>query len=506
MRAGLPTTPASAGPAGGGAGVGAGIGWRALALTGLGITNALLLVWGSAPGHGAARQLLAVLAGACIGGAALAWIAADKRFARMPVVGIMALALLLRLIAVQASPLLEDDHFRYLWDGMRTATAFDPYRLPPSAFFGHNDLPALWQDILGGINNPDVPTIYGPLLQGLFALAWWIAPGRLEPLQALLLVADMGVLMALLRLGTGTRWLLAYAVHPLVLKEAMASAHPDGLVALTLLLALLAWQRRRAAWAGALLGLAVAAKVAALLALPLLLLGPAMRRNISPTLPGGWRWASAMAASFAATLALLYLPFVWAGASDAAALAAFGSHWRFNPLLYRVIEALLPAGAARPAAALLIMAGMAVIAWRWWQDQRRAAGCAPPPLDAALTLLVLLSPVVNPWYWLWALALSAYRGSCTVAAMGVIAAVSYVNSSVLLEAGWWRGPPPAAPYLVPWSVAVLQMAVLLGAWVWDGRARIRARTAHAGAVMARVTTSRAAAVHPSSGCTDEPCR
>lgn len=480
----------------------AGAGWRAFALAVLGITNALLLIWGSAPGHGAAPQLAAVLAGAGIGGAALGWIAVERRFERMPVAAIMALALLLRLIAMQASPLLEDDHFRYLWDGMRTATAFDPYRLPPSAFFSHSDLPTQWQDILSGINNPDVPTIYGPLLQGLFALAWWIAPGRLEPLQALLLLADMGVLIVLLHLGTGTRWLLAYAVHPLVLKEAMASAHPDGLVALMLLLALVAWQRRRAAWAGALLGLAVAAKVAALLALPLLLLSPAMRQNTSPAWPGGWRWAWVMATSFAATLALLYLPFVWAGGSDAAALATFGSQWRFNPLLHRVIEGLLPAGAARPVAALLIMAGTTVIARRWWLNKRGAATPAPPPLDAALTLLILLSPVVNPWYWLWALALSAYRGSGTVAAMGVIAAVSYVNSSVLLEAGWWSGPPPAAPYGVPWSVAALQMLVLLGAWVWAGRAR----TEGTDAAMARVTTSRAAAAHPSAGCTDEPCR
>jgi alpha-1,6-mannosyltransferase len=477
MPADRPTNPASAGSAGVDAGVdtgiGAGIGWRALALSGLGISNALLLVWGSAPGHGAAQQLAAVLAGAGIGGAALGWIAVERRFAHMPVLGIMALALLLRLIAVQASPLLEDDHFRYLWDGMRTATAFDPYRLPPSAFFGHNDLPTQWQDILGGINNPDVPTIYGPLLQGLFALAWWIAPGRLEPLQFLLLLADMGVLIMLVHLGTGTRWLLAYAVHPLVLKEAMASAHPDGLVALTLLLALVAWQRRRAAWAGAMLGLAVAAKVAALLALPLLLLGPAMRQNTSPPVANGLRWPLAVAAGFAATLALLYLPFVWAGGSDAAALAAFGSQWRFNPLLYRLIEALLPAGTARPVAALLIMVGTALIAWRWRQNKRSATvpPPPPPPLDAALTLLILLSPVANPWYWLWALALSAYRGSCTVAAMAVIAAISYVNSSVLSEAAWWNGPPSAAPYLVPWPVAVLQLMVLSGAFLWDRHAR-----------------------------------
>lgn len=470
-------------------GLSVGVGWSGLGLAGLGIANALLLVWGSAPGGSVARQLTAVVCGACVGGAALSWIALERRFERMPLAGVLGLALLLRLIAVQASPLLEDDHFRYLWDGLRTATHLDPYRLPPSAFFGDNDLPARWQDILGGINNPDVPTIYGPLLQWLFALAWWIAPGRLAPLQALLMAADMAVLLVLVRQGTNRRWLLAYAVHPLILKEAMACAHPDGLVALTLLLALVAWQRRHAAQAGVMLGLAVGTKVAALVALPLLLLAPSVRHNPSEPAPSGMRWALGLGASFVATLALLYGPFVLAGGSDAAALGTFGSQWRFNPLLYRVIEALLPVGTARPVAALLIVAGIAAIGWRWWRNRHRAAAPAPLPLDAALAVLLLLSPVLNPWYWLWALALSVQRGRCAVVAGGAVAVVSYFNSSVLLEAGWRTGSEPAAPYLVPWPLALLQVTVLLCTFLID-RARTNARTEPTRGAAQRVEPSR----------------
>ena len=449
------TTHASAGPTG----LASSVGWQGLGLAGLGIVNALLLVWGSAPGSGAARQLTAVLGGTGIGGAALLWIALERRFERMPVACVLGLALVLRLIAMQASPLLEDDHFRYLWDGLRTATGFDPYRLPPSAYFGDNRLSAHWQDILGGINNPDIPTIYGPVLQGLFALAFWLAPGRLEALQGLLLVADMAVLMVLARQGIGTRWLLAYAVHPLILKEAMASAHPDGLVALFLLLALLAWQRRRAAWVGVMLALAVGTKVAALVAVPLLVMPPR-----SPA-TNGTRWALGFGAGLAATLALLYVPFILAGGSDASALGTFASQWRFNPLLYRIVEAVVPAAAARPLAALLIVAGLVAIVWHWRRSMPPAAAPALPPLDAALVLLLLLSPVVNPWYWLWALALSARLGRCWAAAAGVIAVLSYLNSSVLFEAAVWRGPEPTAPYLVPWPLALVQLLALLAAFL-----------------------------------------
>ena len=447
-------------------GVSAGVGWRGFGLAGIGIANALLLVWGSAAGGSTARALTAVLAGACVGGAALLWIALDRRFDRMPVAGILALALLLRLIAVQASPLLEDDHYRYLWDGLRTATGLDPYRLPPSAYFGDDTLPAHWQDILGGINNPDIPTIYGPVLQLLFALGYWIAPGRLGAIQALLLVADMAVLRALVHQGAGARWLLAYAVHPLVLKEAMASAHPDGLVALFLLLALLAWQRRHAAWVGVMLGLAVGAKVAALVALPLLLLASAQPRATLRS--RRVRWVLVAGSAFAAMLALLYLPFILAGGSDAAALGTFAGQWRFSPLLYRGVEALVPAAVARPIAALLIVVGIVMIIWRWRQQLRRSGTPVLPPLDAVFVLLLLLSPVVNPWYWLWALALSARLGRCWVAAGGVIAVLSYLNSTVLFEAALWHGSEPAAQYLVPWPLALIQVAVLLGAFFAGG--------------------------------------
>lgn len=416
------------------------------------MANALLLVWGSAPGASAAQQLMAVLAGAAVGSAALLWLALDARFDRVRVPSIVVLALLLRVIAACASPLLEDDHHRYLWDGWRTATALDPYTLAPSAWFGDSSLPQRWQDILSAINHPDIPTIYGPVLQALFALSHVIAPAELWPLKALLVAADMAIVWLLARQGVGARWLLAYALHPLVLKEAMASAHPDALVALLLLLTLMARQHRRAVMVGILLGVAVGAKVAALVVLPLLIFAPPQRCDGPPR--DALRWALSVGAASTATLALLYLPFYAGGGSDAAALAVFSAQWRFNPLLYRVIEAALPAAAVRPAAALLVIVGVAVITWGW--NRRRAPRA--PPLHAALALLLLLSPVVNPWYWLWVLALAVFMRRASVLAIGAVAALSYLNSSVVTSLG------DLAPFTVPWPLGLAQVVVFVAAW------------------------------------------
>ena len=438
------------------------------ALAALGASAALILIWGGAAdgpfGGGAARPLIATLASAALGGVALLWVALDRRFDGVRIGSVLALALLLRLMAASASPLLEDDHHRYLWDGWRTASALDPYTRAPSAWFGDSRLPQRWQDVLSAINHPDIPTIYGPVLQALFALGHVIAPAELWPLKALLLLFDMLTLGLLARHHVPVRWLLAYALHPLVLKEAMASAHPDALLALLLLWALVAWQRRRALTVGVLLGVAVATKVAALVVLPLLLFAPAPSRRDEP--PEALRWALCVAVACAATLALLYLPFVVAGGSDAAALSIFSTQWRFNPLLYRLVEASVPAAAARPAAALLVVAGVALIAWRW---RRGGARHAPPPLHAPLVLLLLLSPVVNPWYWLWALALAVYLRCASVLAIGAAAALSYLNSSVLVSLA-----AEAAPFTVPWPLALLQGLVLLAVWRVE-RAMARSR-------------------------------
>ena len=417
----------------------------------LGGLQAGALVWGS--GGAPMTQLLAVLTAAALGSLALLWIAFDRGLSRMHLGWVFGLALVLRLVAVQAEPLLEDDHFRYLWDGMRTAQHFDPYRQAPSAFFGSNHLAAAWQDILSGINNPEIPTIYGPVLQALFALAHLLAPGQIGAVQGLLLLVDLGCMALLARQGVGTRWLLAYALHPMILKEAMASAHPDGLVALWLLLAMGVWQRGRLRWAGALLGLAVATKVAALVVVPLFLFAQPRRRAF-------WRTSGALAFGFAVALALTYLPFLMTGGSDAAGLRTFAAQWRFNPLLFRLVEAVAPHDMARPLAGLLIAAGVAALAWRRRGPPVEGGAAAMPAVASALLLLILMSPVVNPWYALWALGPAIAERQPLVAALGCVGVLAYLNGSVMPLALGWTFSGSAAPFAVAWPIALVQLAVL----------------------------------------------
>jgi hypothetical protein len=77
------------------------------------------------------------------------------------------------------------------------------------------------------------------------------------------------------------------------------------------------------------------------------------------------------------------------------------------------------------------------------------------PIAGALTLLLFLSPVVNPWYWLWALGPAVLLGNGIVLAVASVAWVSYLISHHV----WGLVAPHS---ILPWAVALTQGLVVLG--------------------------------------------
>ena len=150
-----------------------------------------------------------------------------------------------RLCGLIGGPFYEDDFYRYLWDGYRFATAGTPYGAAPEEFFIDPAVPAVFQGVLDGVNYPELPTIYAPVTQLLFLVAYWIKPASVAVLQAILITVDLIVVALLLRLAPA-RNVLLYAWCPLVVKEIAFTAHPDG-VGVCLLLAAVVLARRSAA-------------------------------------------------------------------------------------------------------------------------------------------------------------------------------------------------------------------------------------------------------------------
>ena len=379
---------------------------------------------------------------------------------RVSLSAVLFWAVLLRLLALLAGPLLEDDFYRYLWDGRMFVTYGSPYGIPPAEAFGQ-ELSSAFEAVLDGINFPDIATVYGPALQWLFALGYLIAPAEVWPLQLAFLLLDVAVLCMLVRLApSGPWWLWAFA--PLLVKEFAGTAHPDLLGAACIVAALLARRHGAVLLMGALLGVAAGVKPFAWILLPFLL-----GRS-----PRAW-------GACAATMVVLTLPFLghstWLDVWLPEGLRAMGSGWYFNAPLHALLAWL---SVPPPLTRAVLGVGFAC-AWSlcWWQSLRAAdsSGNAEQAQRAEVFLFWLLAaawlvlPVLNPWYLVWWLpfAVLRFRLLPWVASLAVL--LSYltpINTGVFPADSAGLSAPDAL-YAVPMWVLVLELLAVAVALFLD---------------------------------------
>jgi alpha-1,6-mannosyltransferase len=383
--------------------------------------------------------------------AALAW--ALRRAVHAPAAMVVGFAIAFRFVAAWASPIMEDDHHRFLWDGYRFATTGDPYATAPQAHFHDETVTPKFRAVLDRINHPDVRTVYGPLTQWAFRLSHALAPAQLWPWKLLLMGAELAML-AMLWPVLPARGRLLFAWCPLAIFETGFNVHPD-ILALALLIAAW-WLGRKSCFfaAGMAAGLAVAAKVFAVLLVPFVL----------------WRlgrraWAAASAGLFA-----LYAPFwVRGSAADLDGLRAMAGEWEFNSSIFAIVQAV----ATREVAQVACAVGFGLV-WLWlfrrWVKQ--AAPCAVlPPGEWVYGAFLLLSATANPWYFLWLWPFVALR----ISAVGVtaLAAVSLAYMTGLNLGD--TAVPPLGNFAHPWWVRPLEFGAVFFAGLVSYRHVLRNR-------------------------------
>ncbi len=358
---------------------------------------------------------------------------------------VIVIALLTRLPALFALPLLDDDYFRFLWDGHQLAAGLSPYANAPSQHFLRIDLSSAWAAVLSEINHPDVPTIYGPSLQALFALAVALGSADTWALKLIFLAADLALVIVLLRAGCA-RWLvLLYVINPLAIKEIGFSLHPDGVIALAMTLALLALARVRPFQAGVFAAAVVCAK------LPLLLLVATLNLKSA---------AHRKTIFFCALVAVVaYLPFLFPDPMQPFfGLLAFADQWRFNALGYLVFEWIAGAHSRMLLIGFYVVCTAVVAAL--------VATKKVPTATVSVQLLALIlftAPTVNPWYWLpllplaviaqrqdGALLLTPWLGSFALL-------LGYANGSTLADFGITSVRPEFSVFPVATAAELLLM-------------------------------------------------
>lgn len=309
-------------------------------------------------------------------------------------------AVALRVPMLFTEPSLSDDVWRYLHDGRAQLAGVSPYAFAPAdartaRFRGEEH---------ARINHPDLVTIYPPAAQVAFAFNAVLGSSLLG-WRLLLIACELVLLAALLRLGAGSSNLVLYAWHPLAIIEAIGSAHLEPLGSALLLAALAAAAARRSRIAGVLIGTSIAVKF---IAAPVLLVTAHARdRRILLT-------------AAAATLGLY--AFYWSDGAVFGSLSTFAVRWEANASLYAALAFLTDGHRARILAAALLLCVLVGLRASRFADIERAT--------LFVLALLLLSPVVHPWYLLWLLALAPAVRSVPLRAVALVWSVTIVLAYV----------------------------------------------------------------------------
>jgi hypothetical protein len=425
--------------------------------------------------HGAALVALSVAAVILATGAFL-WVLAEAWRDRIRLVVIVVVAVLAHVSILSLPLLVSRDAYSYAAYGRIAKGGLNPYTTTP-AESELGDLSGLVSPRWAGTTS-----VYGPLFTGLTAWVASMADSASEEValyRVIAAIASLGTLTliaAMARVHRRERAAFAaaaFGLNPLVLFQSVGSGHNDLLVALAVAAGLALVLADRPTLSAVVL--AAGALVKASSALPLLLLfvwvaarGPRGERVRAVAGPVGVSVALALAAS---------LPYMQSE-DPTLGMAELATHegWLAPSRLIGRGMDFVSAGSlgwlARVAAAALLIVCLAILARVVWREAAvRADGLR---LGAAwgwaLILLMLLGPVLLPWYVIWTLPL--------LWLLPRVPRVVLIATGALLSLSQWAADPVNLPDAYGANVLVgryLLAPVLLGLTLWvllDGRRRL----------------------------------
>lgn len=151
------------------------------------------------------------------------------------VFGSLILVIFVHLFFWFGIPILEDDYFRYSFDGRNSRLGEHPYANPPEYYFSQNS-----PEYAKKINHPDLRTIYAPVAQVLF-LSESLYPNTIYGWWLLIIFSDICLVIFtwLYFKKYNLPWhnFLIIWLNPIWLKEGLNSGHLDIMVAVFLWLA-----------------------------------------------------------------------------------------------------------------------------------------------------------------------------------------------------------------------------------------------------------------------------
>ncbi len=410
--------------------------------------------------------------------AALRWISLCTPTRRLFTFAI-AVGFVMRFFMFPTSPMLEDDHYRYLWDGAVTAHFHSPYLYSPNDVrfeWLESGIPPSLQQLaeesgttVERINHPNLRTIYPPVAQAAFAIAYWIQPWSLPAWRVVLLGFDILALILVIRtlqsLGLPVLFFIVYWWNPLLVKEIYNSGHMDLLIFPFVIFSLWFAVRHRRYWSLLLLAVATGIKI-----WPILLLPVVLRSLIDKP-----KELLLCVAYYFALVLVLFLPVIAGGLESDSGFTAYGKRWEMNDALFMVFlwgtKAVLDwlggdIGHAQLIARFEVTAILVLwIAWLLKKpviSPRRFYECSLYIVAA----MFLLSPTQFPWYYTWLVPLLAIQPRWSLLLLTPLLSLYYLRFyfETLGRVSVFDNGIVWLEYIPVWALLI---------WEWIGRRRGR---------------------------------
>ncbi len=323
-------------------------------------------------------------------GAVLLWL---WRRDELSLTTVLLIAVGARLLFFTLPPVLSDDVFRYLWDGRLSAQGANPFLTTPAEWGGGA--------LFSLLNSEDFYSVYPPLSQIYFWLGAQLAGGdwmtQYYVTKAFFVGLEAAGVLLLARV-IDRRWLLLYALHPVVLLEAAGQGHTEAAMVFFLIVVVWSMRQERPHLASAALACAAWIKLYPILLFPFL-----------------WQkfGRRGLAAALGVTAAV-WLPF-WSPeviANMRESLDLYVRLFEFNAGPYYALKGIFHLFTGQdwskwlgPALRIVFLAALPVIYYVSWTRRWTFATASYVTLGA----FFLLATTVHPWYLLGILVLLALR-------------------------------------------------------------------------------------------------
>ncbi len=320
--------------------------------------------------------------------------------------------LMARIIIIPSTPILEDDFYRYLWDGAVTANEFNPYYLSPlQVQQQHPDVPEKILklaeesgDVINKINHPKIRTLYPALSQIMFAISYLLFPWSVTGWKFLMLLADIVLLFFLIKilreLKLPPSFVAIYWLNPIVLHEFFNSAHYDLFALLFTAISLYFFLRNEPITASITLALAVGFKLWPILLFPFYI--RQLVNNKSKLIGSVF--------AFSVFVLVIFIPVLRAGWDENQGFIKYAANWINNAGFYSLLKDGIELFTklfniyyvCADCVARWITVGIMLITILWLI--RKAATDNQDLVNKILmviAIMFLISPTQFPWYYTW---------------------------------------------------------------------------------------------------------